>query len=184
MTERTWYEEVQESGTLRQGDILLDCPVYSINEVPSSPASEFVPTVNLVTHHLLVLSQSCDLEQEKVEQVLLAQVTEWRKLVEESVDSNPFVRSTEFRKKLVEGAIPGYFLLSKSEGSISLPWSLVNFHKLFVLPKQYVSTLATARSPRLRIQSPYLEHLSQAFARYFMRVGLPQPLEAFVKEGK
>lgn len=28
----------------------------------------------------------------------------------------------------------------------------------------------------LRLLPPYREHLSQAFARYFMRVGLPQDL--------
>ncbi len=30
---------------------------------------------------------------------------------------------------------------------------------------------------RVRLLSPYKEHLSQAFARYFMRVGLPRPLK-------
>jgi hypothetical protein len=30
--------------------------------------------------------------------------------------------------------------------------------------------------PRLRLRPPYVEYLSQAFARHFMRVGLPQPV--------
>jgi hypothetical protein len=30
-----------------------------------------------------------------------------------------------------------------------------------------------------RLQSPYLEHFSQAFARFFMRVGLPSAVPPF-----
>ena len=32
---------------------------------------------------------------------------------------------------------------------------------------------------RWRLMSPYLEHLSQAFARFFMRVGLPSSIPEF-----
>ena len=34
----------------------------------------------------------------------------------------------------------------------------------------------------LRLLSPYREHLSQAFARYFMRVGLPQNIPSFPEQ--
>jgi hypothetical protein len=129
------------------------------------------------------MTQSCDLINDKVEQVLLAQVSAWKNLVVESADTNPAVKGKEFRKKLVDGVLPGYSLLSKTDGPVALPWSVVNFHKLYVLPKPYVRALAAARSPRLRLRPPYLEHLSQAFARYFMRVGLPHPLHDFVKDG-
>jgi maleate cis-trans isomerase len=39
-----------------------------------------------------------------------------------------------------------------------------------------VLALAALFGERVRLLSPYKEHLSQAFARYFMRVGLPRPL--------
>jgi hypothetical protein len=32
---------------------------------------------------------------------------------------------------------------------------------------------------RWRLQSPFREHFSQAFARFFMRVGLPAAIPAF-----
>jgi hypothetical protein len=35
---------------------------------------------------------------------------------------------------------------------------------------------AVRAGDRLRLLPPYREHLSQAFARYFMRVGLPQDI--------
>ena len=36
-----------------------------------------------------------------------------------------------------------------------------------------VRELAASQGPRLRLNPPYREHLAQAFARFFMRVGLP-----------
>ncbi len=188
MPETDWYEIVDRSDSkpndIRQGDILLDCPVYSIDEVPPTPPDGFAPLVNILRLDLVVVTQSCDLKQDKVDQVLLAQVSAWKKLVDESDPANSFIRSSEFRKKLVDGVVPGYSLLSKCDAPVEFPWSVVNFHKLYVLPKSYLRSLASVRSPRLRLQPPYLEHMSQAFARYFMRVGLPHQLEAFIKEGK
>jgi len=60
---------------------------------------------------------------------------------------------------------------------------VVDFHRLFTLPKAFVSWFAASSGPRLRLRSPYREHLAQAFARYFMRVGLPNEARAFEKEG-
>jgi hypothetical protein len=38
---------------------------------------------------------------------------------------------------------------------------------------------AAALGNRWRLQSPFLEHFSQAFARFFMRVGLPSAVPPF-----
>ena len=45
----------------------------------------------------------------------------------------------------------------------------------FTVPRDYLEPLYAQRAKsRLRLRPPYREHLSQAFARFFMRVGLPQ----------
>ena len=79
MPEADWYEIVDGSnsnpGDLHQGDILLDCPVYSIDDVPPSPADGFAPLVDISRLDLVIVTQSCDLKQEKVDRVLLAQVS-------------------------------------------------------------------------------------------------------------
>ena len=51
--------------------------------------------------------------------------------------------------------------------------NLVDFHRIFSLPLEFMRSLAQTRGPHLRLLPPYREHLGQAFARYFMRVGLP-----------
>jgi len=53
---------------------------------------------------------------------------------------------------------------------------IVDCGKVFCLPLPFIQELAVRQSPRLRLRSPYREHLSQAFARFFMRVGLPQDI--------
>ncbi len=93
------------------------------------------------------------------------------------------MRSRKFRKLLVDGNVPGLSLLHRREPYPALPWSVVDFHRLFTLPKAFVTRFAAGSGLRLRLRSPYREHLAQAFARYFMRVGLPHDAKAFEQEG-
>jgi hypothetical protein len=54
---------------------------------------------------------------------------------------------------------------------------VVDFHDVFTIPRAFLeSLLASRQSKRLRLLPPSREHLSQAFARFFMRVGLSQPI--------
>ncbi|HTU89736.1 MAG TPA: hypothetical protein VMF69_06550 [Gemmataceae bacterium] len=179
-----WYQIVQDA-TLFQGDILLHCPVFVIAAELSWPQSSNAPLeVDIKDLDLIVMTQTCDLQNNKVEDVLLAQMVAWPQVVSAEVQKgNPSVQSRNFRKQLVEGNIPGFSLLHKREEEPSLPWSVVDFHRLFTLPKAFLSRFAASLGPRLRLRSPYREHLAQAFARYFMRVGLPHDARTFEKEG-
>jgi len=54
---------------------------------------------------------------------------------------------------------------------------VVDFHRIYTLPRDFLDKLLMTRATsRLRLCPPYREHLSQAFAPFFMRVGLPQEL--------
>jgi hypothetical protein len=51
---------------------------------------------------------------------------------------------------------------------------VVDFHDVFARPREMLESLLRHRNePRPQLLPPYREHLSQAFARFFMRVGLP-----------
>lgn len=132
---------------------------------------------------LVVLSQSCDLVNDKIDEVLLAAVQDYALLVANDGATNPLIKSSRWRKAAVEGDLPAMSLLPPTDGDVGLGWSLVDFHHLFTLPKRFVSEFADSAGTRIRIVPPYREHLAQAFARYFMRVGLPSPLQAFEKLG-
>lgn len=57
--------------------------------------------------------------------------------------------------------------------------SIISFREIWSLPLSLVGAYANKLGRRLRMQSPYREHLAQAFARYFMRVGLPTDIPRF-----
>ena len=79
---------------------------------------------------------------------------------------------------VMAGYVWNQCLLSGVElGEVKTEVRAVFFHEVFTLPRWFLEGLLAARAlPRLRLRPPYREHLSQAFARFFMRVGLPQPV--------
>jgi len=69
------------------------------------------------------------------------------------------------------------FLNSFEHPLLAMQIRVVDFHNVFTVPRSVLEAqLSRRKSPRLRLLPPYREHLSQAFARFFMRVGLPQPV--------
>jgi hypothetical protein len=49
---------------------------------------------------------------------------------------------------------------------------VTSFGDAFSIPIEYAMTLA-GQHKRLRLLPPYREYLAQAFARFYMRIGLP-----------
>ncbi|MBK7622555.1 MAG: hypothetical protein IPJ14_07800 [Kineosporiaceae bacterium] len=171
-----WYEEAVGVG-LEQGDIIQGCPVPSISEVAFPLPEELEVVVD--DRRLIVLTQTCDLDNNKVDEVLLANLWDYDEYVGEVGERNPMVKSKKWRKAAVDGNLPSYVLLPPFEGAVSIGWSLVDFHHLQTLPKAYLSSFVVTTGARLRVRPPYKEHLAQGFARYMMRVGLPSGLEEF-----
>jgi hypothetical protein len=183
MNQGSWYE-ITDGNSLLQGDLIAGCPVSRISREWSFPLKWENVIADVVAADLVVMTQSCDLENNKVSDVLLAQVISWPNMLREEIGrGNLSVKSRDFRKKLVEGNVPGTSLLHKHDMEPKLEWSVVNFHRLYTLPKSFLEQYAQSLGPRLRLLSPYREHLAQAFARYFMRVGLPHDAKEFEKEG-
>jgi hypothetical protein len=180
-----WFT-VHAGADLEQGDLLLDCPRFSISGLDRWPIpADAELTIQEQAGPTVILTQSCDLQHEKVRDVLLARVIPWTIVRQTEVErGNRFAASTEFRRALVQGNVPGLSLLRRFAGPPDLAWSLVDFHTLFVLPKSFLIEMAAVIGPRLRMRSPYREHLAQAFARYFMRVGLPHDADEFIDEGR
>lgn len=180
----SWYS-ITQGNVLMQGDIIKRCPV-PIVDIPVWPITEdFEADIDIYTYDLIILSQSCDLDNDKINDVILAQVIDWKAYHDEAIhQGKEHIKSTSFRKALVAGNVPNLSILHKHEDQPTLNWSIVDFHRLFVLPKKLISDVAVAAGPRLRLEPPYREHLAQAFARYFMRVGLPHDAKDFIAEGK
>lgn len=116
----------------------------------------------------IILSQSCDLTNDKIEFVILCPVNSLKYLI----NAVPYYRAKDAREQLRQGNQPSYHLLNKLTINGIRDFYCVSFHHIFSVPKEYLKVLVSDKK-RLRMKSPYKENLAQSFARYFMRVGLP-----------
>ncbi len=178
MTEVPWFTTVT-GDDLEQGDLFLNCPIPSVGDVTFPVEDEGSATIEVKLLDVVVLTQTCDLVHDKVSDVLLAAVARVDEVV--PPDLNAKARRS-FRKNLVNDTLPQYSLLHRVAGDEpAIPWSVVNFHHLYGVPKEYLRAFLRTQSSRLRLVPPYREHLAQAFARYFMRVGLPHEAHPFIE---
>lgn len=169
-TDYPWYSIVEKSEELLQGDIYLDCPIF----VPSGEIKDDQIQGEQIEYEVIILSQSCDLENDNVDIVLVSPIYP----LEELQKVNVFYRSSEGRKALEQGNTPGYHVLNIcTETDFNRPHYFVDFRNVFGVHKSVLKEMCKTQEKRLRILPPYREHLAQAFARFFMRVGLPVEIE-------
>src|ERR671924_2419855 len=72
-----WYEVTQGSELL-QGDLLRQCPIPRVRGLEHWPLRAGQPLeVDIDQEDVVVMSQSCDLANDKIQDVVLAQVLDW-----------------------------------------------------------------------------------------------------------
>jgi hypothetical protein len=124
---------------------------------------------------LIVMSQSCDLAKgrEKVDDILLCAV--WKR----SEFKEGHLADDRGMEEARRGQLPAFHVLASSEvQGFEREVRVVDFRRVYSLPVAFVRTRA-ASAKHLRVLPPHREHLSQSFARFFMRVGLPIDIPAF-----
>lgn len=171
--EYKWFEIIKESTELNQGDLLPNCPII-IPPKELTEGSELEVTVNLIDS--IILSQSCDLVNDKSELVLVCPyypLSTYLELLGEQA------KSKKGREKSIEnlrkGHVHAIHLINKDK--MLGDYCVVDFRNVYGVHFNTLQNLAFSLKERLRLLPPYREHLSQSFARYFMRVGLPQDLK-------
>jgi hypothetical protein len=186
-----WFDVVGQDSPLDQGDLILRCPILTWDQAKPVTVSKAGDEEILKDHiasfraDVLVVTQACDLEHNKARNVVLCPhrpISEIRVAWEarmQQMGQAPFAKAW---RRYCEDIADGYvwnqvFLNSFDSTVLSTELRLVDFHDLFTVPREFLESLLRQRQEtRLRLRPPYREHLSQAFARFFMRVGLPQPV--------
>lgn len=172
--EYPWFELKENSADITQGDIIKECPVPILKEFDISEEGQNVKA-EIATIDGIVLTQACDIANNKVENIILCAITsksEFEKIQFSHGKSEKDIRGS------IDGIIKGhqnaYHIINdyKSE-EFSQDYYIINFKDIFSVPVDVARAVAEKNGKRLRLCPPYREHLSQAFARYFMRVGLP-----------
>jgi len=123
-----------------------------------------------------VLTQSCDLEHARVPLVALCPI--WP--IAEFEQFDPRWRPRKRWNEVLKGKVEGLHLLASMTNPEDNGESLVvDFRQIYSLPFDYLTARAIELGDRWRLRLPFIEHVSQAFARFFMRVGLPSSIPQF-----
>jgi hypothetical protein len=165
-----WYEEVVD-GSLQQGDLLDQVPLvelqppYDLNAL--QPGQR--PKVKVRPASVIVLTQSCDLEAGKVDNVLICP-----HFLPGELSGIEELRSPKGRKRINQGMVVSVYLLPPCNvPGLEQGQRVVNFRQLATVPFGLAVAIADAQRSRIRLVTPYREHLAQALARFMERVGLP-----------
>lgn len=181
------YVIIPENGAIDQGEIVLGCPVTSwvqskdarLQGGDLSDDLDKISTTTLID--VVVLTQTCDLAQEKAPFVTLCALrtlevakADWLKPRRQQ----PANIDQKWRDHLREVNNEKHSLLVYlPKGSIdgkSIPARLVSLCPALTLPYEFLNSLVTKRDgeQRLRLNSPFRERLSYRFAALYARVGV------------
>ncbi len=162
-----WYEIITAE-ELQQGDLFPTCPVV-LTPTTLSPQVNVEPpppiAAQVRVYDVIVMSQSCDLVQRKLDLVLVCPY--WGLSELEEMDAR--FKQPKMKEEVRRGNVPAYHMLAACDlKGFEHEIQIVDFRTVFSVPFDFLTELARQRPKRLRLRSPYREHLSQAFARFFM----------------
>jgi hypothetical protein len=172
--EYPWYKTLTANLDLQQGDFIMNCPVII---PPETIDLVSIPEVDVKKMDAIILTQSCDLVSKNIDNILVCRyfsLSDFFNEIQKEQDLNA-KRKRSVLDNLRKGHLVSYHLLNKQKGVFD-DYLVVDFKNVYGIHRSTLSEIIKNSGQRVRLLPPYREHLSQAFARYFMRVGLPQDI--------
>ncbi len=177
MNQLSWYEKLERgSNDITQGDIVFGC--QALKPIASFPKTENTEIeAELTEYDGIIITQACDIAQSHVDMITMCPIVSITSLRDELGWSSSETKSQI--GLIAKNQMPAYFLLNEyKDGETTLmEYRVVDFKNIFSVPLDILRITAAGNEMRFRLKSPYKESLSQAFARFFMRVGLPSSIE-------
>lgn len=171
----SWWEMAKDAPA--QGEYLEQ------SAVPIIPADFGLvpePIMGWGRSNAIIASQSCDLDQDKMPFVLCCPIypsASWP-----GADTSQGVGElNEIRKGRIEYV---HMLAGFDNCQDHTKYLIADFRGTFMLPRRYIDAHVKRNKKRQRLMSPYIEHFSQAFGRFFTRVALPGTLVEIPKPPK
>lgn len=150
-----------------QGDIFDGCPIL---EVASFNTNEIEPIeLGYDASRVVVLTQTCDLANEKTTRVTVARVL----MAQDLVDAQ-LLKEADVRGPIRSGRVYGLYYLPKDNG-LGLPEAIVDLRQLHSVRLDLLQALSRRGNRLARIQPLFREHMAKHFADTYSRIGLPEP---------
>jgi hypothetical protein len=163
------YETPGNRNPIDQGDFIEGYPILSLQAYDLDRVRP--PEIHVAMSRVFVLTQTCDLVNQKVTSVSVAAVLDAQALVERGL-----LKRDNIRGLIRAGQVFGWYFLPKSE-SMGLPEMIVNLRQLHTVSLDLLVDLCLRGQRRARLLCPFREHLAKHFADTFSRIGLPEPYE-------
>jgi hypothetical protein len=150
-----------------QGDILEGCPLTFLvqNNLDDPGPTE----VDCIPARVLVLTQTCDLANQKASLITVAVVHDAQVLVDEGL-----LKPADIKGPIRGGRVFGWYFLPAAE-ELGLPEMIVDLRQLHTVRLTVLTALCRRGQRRARLRSLYREHLARHFADTYSRIGLPEP---------
>lgn len=173
-----WYGTHAGTGGIQQGLMLKEFPVpdYSHVDYPGLASDSDIELPIEIKHHdLIVMTQACDLENDKVKNVTMCRVYTLREYLSEAKPSKS--KAKNLIDGLNSGRVTNMYLLNKPEAELPGAFDdylIVKFDESVNFPVELVrQRLENESEEMILLLPPYREALSQSYGIFFMRVGNP-----------
>ena len=161
------FDRPDSGDSIDQGDIIRDCTVVHV--VSLDPQTPDVPDVQSSLERVVVLTQTCDLAQRKVTQVVVAVAVEAEEIV-----ARGQLKASDIRGPVRAGRVFGWYFLPADE-ALEIPELIVDLRQLHTVPLELLENLCGTGKRDGRIRPLFREHLAKHFADTYSRIGLPEP---------
>jgi hypothetical protein len=152
-----------------QGDIIDGCPIFFVVGFDINDLEP--PEVDTTPARVLVLTQTCDLANQKATHAICAVIHDAQTLVDQQL-----IKASEVRGHIRAGRVFGWYFLPRS-AALDLPEMIVDFRQLHTVRMDLLAALCQRGQRKARVQPLYREHLAKHFADTYSRIGLPEPYE-------
>lgn len=192
-----WYKELNDEENITQGDIIRGLPIIKTNNYDQvvkkyllkEDLTDFELENEIELGDYVVLTQPCDLANIKpaMDNIILCRIYDVNEAKVATKDNKGEIVEVKLSKgrlsEYVDGRSPQFYVLNRTEdftpgveGS-GMDFHVVNFNSIEKVPINVLQEFIKYTPKRLRLLPPYREHLAQAFAKYFMRIGLPSNID-------
>jgi hypothetical protein len=154
---------------LDQGDVIDGCPVTVVTDLQVDRAE--TTQIELDLHRVIVLTQTCDLANQKANGVVVASAFDAQALVDAGV-----VKAADLKGPIRAGRVYGLYFLP-ADAALGLGETVIDLRRVHTVRPGLLTELCRAGKRRARLLTPYREHFAKHFADTYCRIGLPEPYE-------
>ena len=171
-----WYSLLKNEEGVTQGDIIKNCPVARLvtNTEIITPGDNIKASIDYMDG--VVVTQACDIANNKVKDIILCNIIRLSEYKNDCLNKGMSEKNFDNSiQSILKGQQYAFHLLNNYRSNeFADDYYIVSFKDVFSVPLDILKNVALTNGYRLRLNTPYREHLAQAFARFFMRIGLPQ----------